>query len=110
MLSEDVQEDEYKLDGCFPIHEETLRKKIYESPAVELANNFVMWNYEESAFSDEEAEMILEMLTGVDRFVLGMPNIENMVFEVMLPFFKDEKSYENCLAELKNKLTFYLSE
>ena len=110
MLSEDAQRDRDINQRCIPIHKEAIRESVYEAPSVKIVGNYEVLDYEEPAFSDEEAEMLIEMLTDVDRFVLGLPFMSNIVQETMLPFFKDEKSYDDCLADLKNQLTFYLSE
>ena len=110
MLSEDVQSDEIINYGYVPIHKEAIRSLVYETPALKLVNGFNVIDSGNPALSDDEAEMLIEMLTGIDRFVLGLPVMSTMVQESMLPYFQDEASYEECFADLKNKLTFYLSE
>ena len=110
MLSEVAQKDAATRFGNFSIHKEATQEIVYKSPSMKIVGSYNVLDYEEPAFSAEEAEMLIEMLTGVDRFVLGLPVIAGMVQDSMLPFFKDEKSYKDCLKDLKNKLTLYLSE
>ena len=110
MLSEDAQSDENLNFDYYPIHKEAIRNVVYETPAMKPVNGFDVIDSENPALSEEEAEMLIEMLTGIDRFVLGLPVMSTMVQESMLPYFQDEKSYEECFADLKNKLTLYLSE
>ncbi len=110
MLSEDVQSDDTINASYFPIHKEAIRNLAYETPSLKPVNGFDFIDSENPALSDEEAEMVIEMLTEIDRFVLGLPVMSSMVQESMLPFFRDEASYEDCLSELRSQLTFYLSE
>ena len=110
MLSEDAQSDENLNFDYYPIHKEAIRNVVYETPAMKPVNGFDVIDSENPALSEEEAEMLIEMLTGIDRFVLGLPVMSTMVQESMLPYFRDEASYEECFADLKNKLTLYLSE
>ncbi len=110
MLSEDIQSDESMFPSYMPIHKEAIRKIVHETYAVNIVNGYAVPDYERRALSDEEAEMVIEMLTGIDRFALGLPVMSSMVQESMLPFFRDEKSYDDCLSELRSQLTFYMSE
>ncbi len=110
MLSENVQSDGSIGPNYIPVHKKAIRKIVYAVPALKTVNGIDMVDYGNPALSDEEAEMLIEMLTGIDRFVLGLPVMSTMVQESMLPFFQDEKSYEECFDDLKNKLTLYLSE
>ena len=115
MLSEEIQAEQYLLTGIMPItlpiSQAALRKRVQEAPSVYEEHGIELLDYENPAFSDEEAEAILATLTGVDQFAQREPyDLWKMLFDAMLPFFKDERSYDDCLSELKNKLTFYLSE
>ena len=111
LLSETIQKDDAARLSNFPVHKEAIRESVYEAPSVKIVGNYDVLDYDEPALSDEEAEKLIDTLTGVNRFVLGVSEtVRNMVFESMLPFFQDEASYENCLADLKNKLMLYLSE
>ena len=110
MLSEDAQKDKY-TSPSMPIHKEAIREGVYEAPAVKEVGNAAILDTEETALSDEEAEMLSAKLTGIDRFIQKVPqNVTIMVQESMLPYFQDEKSYEECFDDLRNKLTLYLSE
>ena len=110
-LSEEAQKNKRLQQGILPIHKGAIEKSIYEAPAVYENHGQLFYDYETPAFSEEEAEILEAAVTGVDRFVLRVPqNVTTMVQESMLPFFRDEKSYEECFDDLKNKLTLYLSE
>ena len=36
--------------------------------------------------------------------------LKRFVWEELAPYFKGEKDYEACIADLENKLTLYLNE
>ena len=111
MLSEEAQKDQFTLLGYMPIHKEVIREGVYDAHVRYKENGYYFYDDEKLAFSEEEAEILEAAVTGVDRFVLRVPqNVTTMVQESMLPFFRDEASYEDCLADLKNKLMLYLSE
>ncbi len=111
MLSAEAQEDQFTLTGYMPIHKEAIQKSIYEAPMLYENQGYFFEDLETPAFSEEEANVIETAVIGVDRFVQMVPdNLKNMLFDTMLPFFRDETSYKDCLNELKNKLTLYLSE
>ena len=111
MLSEEAQKDQFTRPSYMPVHKEVIRESVYDAPLLYKEKGYYFYDDEKLAFSEEEAEILEAAVTGVDRFVLRVPqNIENMLFESMLPFFRDEKSYEECFDDLKNKLTLYLSE
>ena len=94
-----------------PVHKEVLYKGIHNAHALYKNNGVLFEDEEKLAFSEEEASTIEATITGVDQFVQIIPrNLVDMVLENMLPFFRDEASYDDCLADLKNKLTLYLSE
>ena len=109
MLSDDAQEDQWaSLYYSLPIRKSAVMNRLRNQPAVTAAGTYDYANY---AISEEEAEDIYNMLTDIDRFVPRLPQAPwEFVEETMLPFLQDEKSYNDCLKELKSKLTFYLSE
>ncbi len=110
MISEETQSDYYMI-GNKPIHKGALQKTVREAPSVYEANGQILINYESPALTAEEAEALISTLTSVNRFAQRAPyDLWMILQEAMLPFFKDEKSYDDCLKELKNKLAFYLSE
>ena len=110
MLSEENQADNFTI-SYMPVHKEVLYKGIHNAHALYKNNGVLFEDEEKLAFSEEEASTIEATITGVDQFVQIIPrNLVDMVLENMLPFFRDEASYDDCLADLKNKLTLYLSE
>ncbi len=110
MLSKEAQSDPYII-YYMPIRKDAIHNSIHGAYALYEANGYYFNDYDNLAFSEEEADMIEAEITKGDRFVRMMPlNVFNMVQESMLPFFRDEASYEDCLSELRNKLTLYMSE
>ncbi len=60
---------------------------------------------------EEEQDAIVRHYTEMERFIWPVAATAlDLTWESMLPWMQDEKSYEDCLAELKSKLTFYMSE
>ena len=110
LLSEEEQSNPFKLFDGIPIHKESIRKAVYEAPAVEIVNNVEIYHFEERALTEEEAEELMTILTGVDRYVQSDTVTRTILRDAMLPYFQGEDSYKNCLKDLRSKLTFYLSE
>lgn len=110
MLSEETQADN-SIISYMPVHKDVLHKGIHDAHALYKNNGGLFEDEEELAFSEEEANTIEAAITGVDQFVKMVPrNLIDILLEAMLPYFQDEASYEDCLSELRNKLTLYLSE
>ena len=62
------------------------------------------------SISTEVVEMYRSLITDVDSAVLQNSAVNNILNESMEPYFKSEKSYEDCLENLKNKLELYIGE
>lgn len=115
LLSAEVQCDRKLRTNGIPVlkeaHETIILGKTQWTTTTKDGQSFTYSGYRSKQLSNEELDSLLETLTHVDRFNPFVSyNLFSMMKDSMLPFFKDEKSYENCRAELKNKLTFYLSE
>ena len=110
MLSEDAQKDKYMQISGIPIHKNAITKSIFGS--FNLADGGMEFKgNEDSPLSDEEIEMVIRTLTGADRYTQRVSEyLSDAMLESMLPYFKDERSYDACLKDLKNKLMLYLSE
>lgn len=110
MLSEEAQKDSFTT-MCMPIHKDAIHEGIHNAKALYKNNGYWFEDEEKLAFSEEEADAIEAAITGVDQFTQRISdNVKNMLFDIMLPYLQDEKSYDDCLKDLKNKLTLYLSE
>ncbi len=110
MLSGEAQKDNFISLGYMPILKEAIHEGIHDAHALKYINN-VLVDDDKLAFSKEEAENLVATIMGVEQFVRRVPQVLSyMLFESMLPFFRDEASYKDCLKDLKNKLTLYLSE
>ncbi len=111
LLSEEMQLDQNVLLGLKPIRKSAIHKNIYEAPALYENHGYYIEDPENFALTESEAEALEKAITGIDRFMQDERIvIPEMMWESMLPYFQDERSYEDCLSELRNKLTLYLSE
>ena len=111
LLTEEMQMDQLALLGVKPICKSAIHKVIYETPALYENHGYYFEDPEKFALTESEAKELEEVITGIDRFMQDeRVVIPEMMWESMLPFFQDEKSYEECFDDLKNKLTLYLSE
>jgi len=114
MLSEEIQRDDWLRPGSYPVHKEALRKCVYGSYRGSISiegNTHEYSGYKSAALSDEDLDAFIETIVGIDQLVQPISyHFYTTIFDTMLPFFKDERGYEDCLAVLRNKLTLYLSE
>lgn len=114
MLSEEVQSNQRLSSFHMPIHKEAIKRIVYGTHQWDVSHEgkiYTFSGYRSTELSNEELDAIIETIISVDRFAQqNASNVSVMLFESMLPFFKDEKSYDDCLADLKNRLTLYLSE
>ena len=111
LLSEEVQMDQNLLQGIKPIRKSAIHKVIYESTALYENHGYYIEDPENFALTEDEAKALEEVMLNIDRFMQDERLIvPEMMFESMMPFFRDEKSYEECFDDLKNRLTLYLSE
>ena len=119
MLSPTIQEKEtsdyYTTNVRYycPVNREALEARIRKR---------MEWT--EENFSDENGRPIgtidalpatswldhIEKMRTVDSSILPDKTPLEMTWEIMEPFFKDERSYESCFEELKSKLTIYMDE
>ena len=64
--------------------------------------------------SDREIKNLVSLVSRVDSCTLDNSKLQSVrtgfMWDSMLPFFEDEKSYEQCLADLENKLELYIGE
>lgn len=107
MLSENIQTD-LQILYADPIHKAAIRARL----------NFYIYgsycpedNPNKTLITEKEQKELYEVMTGIDRYVTSIPyRLRTLVFQTMLPYFRDEKSYQACLTELKAGLTNYLEE
>lgn len=52
----------------------------------------------------------IEDIANVESFVSSNTTFSYKIVEFMEPYYKDEKSFESCLAELQNYYSIYISE
>ena len=110
MLSEEEQSSGSALIKPVPIRKDSIRA-IVHGEYTKMAISISIPGYKSEYLTEEEMDKIVEMLMSADRYIQDDPRATlEMMWESMLPYFQDEASYEDCLADLKNKLTLYLSE
>lgn len=118
MLSTTIQEKEtsegYTTDVKYycPVNREALEARIRKRMG-RTEENF----YEESgqvglidALPATSWLDHIEKMRTVDSSVLPDKTPLEMTWEIMEPFFKDDRSYEACFDELKARLTIYMDE
>ncbi len=104
LLSEEVQTSTQfnVLMKDVPVCKNAIRNIVYGTSPAYPPNLF---------FTEEEKAALYEQFAGMGRFTVKPSDIVyDMMWDAMLPYLQDEKSCEDCIAELRNKLTFYLSE
>ena len=63
-----------------------------------------------TALSDADKDKFIDIYSNVDACELYNNNLINFVWEAMEPYFKGEKSYDECQKNLYNKLELYINE
>ncbi len=114
LLSADVQSSPSLYFGYIPIRKESIQTLVYGTYQRDNSHEgetYTFSGYRSTELSSEELDEIVETITGVDRFTQKVSqHVYDILLDTMLPYFQDEASYEDCLSELQNKLTLYLSE
>ena len=110
MLSEEEQSSGSALIKPVPIRKDSIRAIIH-GKYTKMAISIGLPGYKSEYLTEEEMNKIVELLMSADRYIQDdpRPTLE-MMWDAMNPFLRDEKSYEECFDDLKNKLTLYLSE
>ncbi len=104
LLSEEIQTrtDFDSLMDDVPVNKNAVRNIVFGlSPA-----------YPKNLYwSEEDKEALYERFIGMDRFTWKTASpVYDAMWEAMLPYLQGEKSYDDCVSELKTKLNFYISE
>jgi hypothetical protein len=87
------------VDLHIEYHYQNLQNTYYEIPSQPMA------------VPREEITAGFDMSTDVDDCqILSQTVIWDFVYDNMLPYFKREDTYENCLNKMQNELELYLSE
>lgn len=63
-----------------------------------------------TALSDADKDKFIDIYSNVDACELYNNNLINFVWEAMEPYFKGERSYDECQKNLYNKLELYINE
>ena len=66
--------------------------------------------YTKRPFTEEEMQPIRDLDVSVTNCVIPNYDTVEILRECMTPWFNDEKSYDECVTALRQKLTFYVSE
>lgn len=113
LLSDYVQNMRDKLVG-YPIQKNAFARSLKQDGAeIGQPDTGYSPGYDASMFTaidDEERQAIADINLSVDNFSFYNNTLTAIFMESMQSYFRDEKSYEECVRELENKLKFYLSE
>ena len=110
MLSEEEQSSGSALIKPVPVRKDSIRA-IAHGEYTKMAISISAPGHKSEYLTEEEMDKIAELLMSADRYMQDDTRAAlDMMWVAMDPFLRDEKSYEDCLVELKSKLTFYLSE
>jgi len=92
-----------------PIRKSSIEKTVKNAQATYTqdldVNGFIA-----SQLTDDEITEFIDKFSSFDKLYIKNTNIENLIFETMLPYFQDKQDYDTCFAELKSKLSLYLNE
>ena len=92
LLSAPVQDDRYSF------------QPIYKAALADLTSTSYLQDIEAE---EPRAEGVAQ---GVEYYRNYSGQVMDLTYQTMLPFFERKSSYEECLQELRNKLTLYLYE
>lgn len=115
LLSEEYQTkhaidyvDNFSLN--IPILKSALKKGIDKWLGFNVGGGTPDGSIKYADLSDEQIQLFVDTFGDIDICI--MPNVNARVFtwETMEPYFKGEKSYEDCLKNLNNKLELYINE
>lgn len=60
--------------------------------------------------SDEEIQLFVDTFGDIGNCTMPSYKVRSFIGETMEPYFKGDKSYEECLKNLNNKLELYINE
>ncbi len=92
LLSAPVQDDRYSF------------QPIYKAALADLTSTSYLQDIEAE---EPRAEGVAQ---GVEYYRNYSGQVMDLTYQTMLPFFERKSSYDECLQELRNKLTLYLYE
>ena len=120
LLSEEIQTDSSVifhypvLNGSLDAVLEAEKKDYVGGSIVDEISSEVLF-YDDAPIDDYK-----EMAGRVDRAVLPNQKLygivwsgkthQGLIWEEFEPYFKDDKTYEQCLADFENKIELYISE
>lgn len=104
LLSPEVQTSSWATPICRRAIIDTAQKR-QDSPYNKRKDAFV-----QSKLTEAEFQAAIDLYDSVDTSRLPNDIIYDMVWEAMEPFFKDEKTYEACVSEMKSRLMLYMDE
>ena len=105
LLSENVQE---KWVSC-PVNKNAMSSALTASLSAQYTDD--AGNVLTTPLTAEEKSGYISMFTKDLEWHLPMANgVSDIIWGAMEPYFQDQKTYEECLRELENRLTIYLDE
>lgn len=109
LLSETFQS---KAESNIPVHQEAIRRiarswqENYQTDTVTMD----LKGYKNAPITEEELMEVLDFSLLADTSTIPDGAMIEIVQEVMSPYFRDEKSYEDCFNELNSRLRLYVDE
>ncbi len=94
LLSDDVQEMEGYLD--IPVSNSALEEK---------KRDLTQYGY-----TEEDLDAVCDFLVSLPCRESNAPAVIDLVHTTMMPWIEDQRSYEDCLAELQSQLELYIHE
>ncbi len=87
-----------------------LSEPVQEKQWTPVNNKVAAKNLREIGVSEEEIEKHLAALQNVHAVPNASLAVMDILVDTMLPWFQNEQGYDECLAELKNRLEIYINE
>jgi len=114
MMSEKVQEGQYRFGprSGSPVNRSALNT-VQNTGGMEVfgwIDSDTGTEYMKRPFTEEEMQPIRALDTSVTNCVIPNFDTVEILRECMTPWFNDEKSYDECIGTLRQRLTIYVSE
>ena len=105
LLSESIQ----RKMLYYPVSLEAIENRLRENGKAIYVDS--MGNTLTTTLFTEEADTFMALTTGDLEWHMPVPyGVYDIVWSTMKPFICDEKSYEDCVNELRNRLQIYVNE
>ena len=113
MLSDQIQTGSYHMgvfNGKLPVSRSAMQLTVdfIAARGVSITSGSgAVYSFQ---LTPEEHKQTLDIFDNITDCFIQNQAIYDFFLDSMIPYFQDEKSYDECVAELKTKLMFYVSE